>query len=86
MPSQGSYRDALLRVIDEVGASGAASAGASGEFPRAQVDALGAAGMLGLTVPEEFGGGAAFRKESVVERLFRDSRAARDGTRDRRPA
>lgn len=59
MPSQGSYRDALLRVIDEVVAPRAASVDASGEFPRAQVDALGAAGMLGLTVPEEFGGGGA---------------------------
>ena len=57
MPSQGSYRDALLRVIDEVVAPGAASVDASGEFPRAQVDALGTAGILGLTVPEEFGGG-----------------------------
>jgi len=59
MPSQGSYRDALLRVIDEVVAPGAASVDASGEFPQAQVDALGAAGILGLTVPAEFGGGGA---------------------------
>jgi isovaleryl-CoA dehydrogenase len=59
MPSQGSYRDALLRVIDEVVAPRAASVDASGEFPRAQVDALGAAGILALTVPEEYGGGGA---------------------------
>jgi isovaleryl-CoA dehydrogenase len=59
MPSQGSYRDALLRVIDDVVAPGAASVDASGEFPRAQLDALGAAGILGLTVPEEHGGGGA---------------------------
>ena len=59
MPSQGSYRDALLRVIDEVVAPGAAAVDASGEFPQAQVDALGAAGILGLTVPAEFGGGGA---------------------------
>ena len=65
MPSQGSYRDALLRVIDEVVAPGAASVDASGEFPRAQVDALGAAGILGLTVPEEFGGGGAGLREAA---------------------
>jgi isovaleryl-CoA dehydrogenase len=59
MPSQGSYRDALLRVIDEVVAPGAAAVDVSGEFPRAQVDALGAAGILALTVPEEYGGGGA---------------------------
>ncbi len=46
MPSQGSYRDALLWVIDEVVAPGAASVNASGEFPRAQVDALGAACVM----------------------------------------
>ena len=137
MPSQESYRDALARVIDEVVAPGAAAVDVCGEFPRSQVAALGAAGLLGLTVPAEYGGGgaglreaadvvrelgsvcastamivtmhyaavaaltaaghketlsaaaagadlalragggAAFRKESVVERLFRDSRAAR---------
>jgi len=65
MPSQGSYRDALLRVIDEVVAPGAASVDASGEFPRAQVDALGSAGMLGLTVPEEFGGGGAGLRQAA---------------------
>ena len=65
MPSQGSYRDALLRVIDEVVAPRAASVDASGEFPRAQADALGAAGILGLTVPEEFGGGGAGLRQAA---------------------
>ena len=59
MPSQGSYRDALLRVISEVVEPGAAAVDASGKFPQAQVDALAAAGILGLTVPEELGGGGA---------------------------
>src|ERR1700728_1636465 len=65
MPSQGSYRDALLRVIDEVVAPGAASVDAAGEFPRAQVDALGAARLLGLTVPAEDGGGGAGLREAA---------------------
>ena len=65
MPSQGSYRDALLRVVDEVVAPGAASVDASGEFPRAQVAALGAAGILGLTVPADFGGGGAGLREAA---------------------
>lgn len=65
MPSQGSYRDALLRVIDEVVAPGAASVDAAGEFPRAQVDALGAAGLLGLTVPSDYGGGGAGLREAA---------------------
>ena len=51
MPSQESYRDALLRVIDEVVAPGAAEVDMSGKFPTTQVEALGAAGLLGLTVP-----------------------------------
>ncbi|HEY6495213.1 MAG TPA: acyl-CoA dehydrogenase family protein [Trebonia sp.] len=65
MPSQGSYRDVLLRVIDEVVAPGAAAVDASGEFPRAQVDALGAAGLLGLTVPADHGGGGAGPREAA---------------------
>jgi alkylation response protein AidB-like acyl-CoA dehydrogenase len=65
MPSQESYRDALLRVIDEVVAPRAAAVDASGEFPRAQVDALGAAGLLGLTVPAEHGGGGAGPREAA---------------------
>jgi isovaleryl-CoA dehydrogenase len=59
MPSQGSYRDALRQVIDEVVGPGAAAVDASGEYPRAHVDALGAAGLLALTVPAEHGGGGA---------------------------
>jgi isovaleryl-CoA dehydrogenase len=59
MPSQESYRDALLRVIDEVIAPGAASVDVSGSFPADQVGALAKAGLLALTVPAEFGGGGA---------------------------
>jgi isovaleryl-CoA dehydrogenase len=38
---------------------------AEGTFPRAQVDALGAAGLLALTVPAEQGGGAAGLAEAA---------------------
>jgi isovaleryl-CoA dehydrogenase len=57
MSSQESYLDVLKQVIDDVVAPGAAAVDADGAFPRAQLDALGAAGLLALTVPAEFGGG-----------------------------
>ena len=44
MSSQKSYLDALRQVTDEVVAPGAASVDADGAFPRAQLDALAAAG------------------------------------------
>ena len=47
MPSQESYRDALLQVIDEVVAPGAAAVDVSGEFPRSQTDALLGLPLLG---------------------------------------
>jgi len=59
MPSQESYHDALLRVIEEVIAPGATSVDVSGTFPADQVGALAKAGLLALTVPAEFGGGGA---------------------------
>jgi isovaleryl-CoA dehydrogenase len=65
MSSQEWFRDALRRVIDEVVAPGAAAVDASGEFPRAAVDALGAAGLLALTVPANCGGGGAGLREAA---------------------
>jgi alkylation response protein AidB-like acyl-CoA dehydrogenase len=65
MPSQESYRDALLRVIDEVVAPGATEVDACGEFPGGQVSALGAAGLLALTVPADLGGGGAGLREAA---------------------
>jgi alkylation response protein AidB-like acyl-CoA dehydrogenase len=65
MPSQESYLDALLRVIDEVVAPRATEVDASGEFPGEQVSALGAAGLLALTVPADLGGGGAGLREAA---------------------
>jgi isovaleryl-CoA dehydrogenase len=66
MSSQESYLDVLKRVIDEVVAPGAASVDADGAFPRAQLDALGAAGILALTAPASCGGGGAGLREAAV--------------------
>jgi isovaleryl-CoA dehydrogenase len=66
MSSQESYLDVLRRVIDEVVAPGAASVDADGAFPRAQLDALGAAGILALTAPASCGGGGAGLREAAV--------------------
>jgi alkylation response protein AidB-like acyl-CoA dehydrogenase len=65
MPSQESYSDALAHVIDDVIAPGAAKVDVTGVFPREQVDALAQAGLLGLTVPREFGGGGAGPREAA---------------------
>jgi alkylation response protein AidB-like acyl-CoA dehydrogenase len=65
MPSQESYSDALAHVIHDVIAPGAAKVDVTGTFPREQVDALAQAGLLGLTVPQEFGGGGAGPREAA---------------------
>jgi len=54
-----SHVDALASVIDDVIAPGAAGVDARGAFPRDQINALAAAGLLALTVPAEVGGGGA---------------------------
>jgi alkylation response protein AidB-like acyl-CoA dehydrogenase len=53
----GDYLDALGRVIDEVVAPEAQMVDQSGQFPRKAVEALGEAGLLGLTSSAEVGGG-----------------------------
>ena len=66
MSSQESYLDALNRVIDEVVAPGAAAVDADGAFPRAQLDALAAAGILALTVPADYGGASGGLREAAT--------------------
>jgi isovaleryl-CoA dehydrogenase len=52
-----TYHDVLAGVIADVIAPDAADVDREGKFPRRGIDALAAAGILGLTVPAEFGGG-----------------------------
>ena len=67
------YESALARVIDDVVEPGAAAVDRDGSYPRAQLEALGEAGILGLASSPDVGGGggdlaaAAF----VVEQLAR---------------
>lgn len=49
--------DALARVIDDVVAPNATDVDQHGTFPREAIDALGEAGILGLTVAADVGGG-----------------------------
>jgi isovaleryl-CoA dehydrogenase len=51
------YKAALARVIDEVVGPNADEVDRSGVFPRANLDALGDAGLLGLCSATEVGGG-----------------------------
>jgi isovaleryl-CoA dehydrogenase len=63
------HRDALTRVVDQVVAPGAADTDAKAEFPRRQLTALAEAGLLGLTVPTDFGGaGGSLRDAADVVR------------------
>jgi isovaleryl-CoA dehydrogenase len=65
-----TYDDALQRVLDDVVRPDARSVDADGTFPRRGIDALGEAGVLGLTVAEPFGGGGALADAvDVVRRL-----------------
>jgi alkylation response protein AidB-like acyl-CoA dehydrogenase len=65
------YVDALQRVIDDVVAPMAVEVDVSGIFPREAVTALGAAGVLGLTVAEAAGGGGQGLRQAadVIQRL-----------------
>jgi isovaleryl-CoA dehydrogenase len=67
------YRSALARVVDDVVQPGAAAVDRDGTYPRAQLEALGAAGILGLVSSPDVGGGGAglAAAASVVEELAR---------------
>src|SRR5437868_13999912 len=54
--SAATYLDALNKVIDEVIAPAALEVDQNGTFPRAGMEALGRAGLLGLISSEEVGG------------------------------
>jgi isovaleryl-CoA dehydrogenase len=51
------YDDDLTKIIDQYVAPAAREVDGNGEFPQASIDALQSAGLLGITVSEEFGGG-----------------------------
>jgi alkylation response protein AidB-like acyl-CoA dehydrogenase len=66
-----SYMDALNRVMEEVIAPQAAEIDTTGAFPRAALDALGEAGLLGLISASEVGGMGESQRAAafVVERI-----------------
>jgi isovaleryl-CoA dehydrogenase len=67
------YQPALARVIDDVVEPGAAAVDRDGSYPRAQLEALGEAGILGLASSPDVGGGgeSLAAAASVVEQLAR---------------
>jgi isovaleryl-CoA dehydrogenase len=67
------YESALARVIDDVVEPGAATVDRDGSYPRAQLEALGEAGILGLASSPDVGGGGGSlaAAASVVEQLAR---------------
>ncbi|MER5442277.1 acyl-CoA dehydrogenase family protein [Streptomyces sp. NPDC002790] len=73
-----SYRTALDHVLTGAVASGGEPARTQGRFPRSGVTALGRAGLLGLTVAPELGGGGRGLAEAadVVARVARVCPAA----------
>jgi alkylation response protein AidB-like acyl-CoA dehydrogenase len=64
-------REALERVINDVVAPRVAEVDGGSRFPREAIDALGAAGLLGHTMPsaQGGGGGAVVDAVDVVRRL-----------------
>lgn len=67
------YRSALARVIDDVVEPGAVAVDRDGSYPRAQLKALGEAGILGVASSPDVGGGGEGLPAAadVVEQLAR---------------
>jgi len=67
------YESALARVIDDVVEPGAATVDRDGTYPRAQLEALGEAGILGLASSPDVGGGGGSlaAAATVVDQLAR---------------
>lgn len=74
MPANPNYLDPLEKIIAEVVAPDAVEIDQTGGFPRAALEALGKAGLLGLISAADVGGmGQGHRAATlVVERLARD--------------
>jgi alkylation response protein AidB-like acyl-CoA dehydrogenase len=70
-PPLSTALDALERVINDVVAPAATTTDEQGAFPAPAIEALGGAGILGITVSPDVGGGGAGMREAaeVVERL-----------------
>ena len=56
IPQTSVFRDALDRVTADVVSPAASGVDAAGTFPRENIEALGAAGLLGLMSAAEVGG------------------------------
>jgi alkylation response protein AidB-like acyl-CoA dehydrogenase len=69
-----SYLEALEKIIDEVVAPNAVEVDQNGSYPRAAIDALGRAGLLGLVSAAEVGGLEQAHRAAalVIERLARE--------------
>ena len=65
--------DALARVIDETVTPNAEAVDRTGSFPRAGIDALAGAGLLGMTIGTDAGGGGADLRTAAnaIEQLAR---------------
>ena len=74
MASTSTYLDVLEKIITDVIAPAAPETDQSGKFPRAALDAMGAAGLLGLISAPEVGGmGLSIRQAAmVVQRIARE--------------
>ncbi|MBI5564912.1 MAG: acyl-CoA/acyl-ACP dehydrogenase [Chloroflexi bacterium] len=70
----GSYLEMLEKIVDEVVAPNAVEVDQNGLYPRAAIEALGRAGLLGLISATEVGGlGQAHRAAAlVIERIARE--------------